>query len=139
MGATEILYGGRWHPPAGGQSSAVLNPSDGGELARVARGGEEDVDRAVAVIRFADEAEAVELANGTAFGLTAGVWTRDGGRMMRMAKGLECGQVFINNYGAGGGVELPFGGYKNSGIGREKGFAALHGYSQLKTVAVRHG
>ena len=56
MGATEILYGGRWHPPAGGQSSAVLNPSDGGELARVARGGEEDVDRAVAVIRFADEA-----------------------------------------------------------------------------------
>ncbi len=93
----------------------------------------------LAAIRFADEAEALELANGTAFGLTAGVWTRDGGRMMRMAKGLECGQVFINNYGAGGGVELPFGGYKKSGFGREKGFAALHGFSQLKTVAIRHG
>ena len=62
------------------------------------------------VIPFDDEAEAVAIANGTDFGLVAGVWTADGGRQMRLAKAIRSGQVFINNYGAGGGVELPFGG-----------------------------
>ena len=52
---------------------------------------------------------------------------------------LRCGQVFVNNYGAGGGVELPFGGVKHSGHGREKGFEALYGFSALKTVAIQHG
>jgi aldehyde dehydrogenase (NAD+) len=85
------------------------------------------------------EAEALTIANGTAYGLVAGVWTRDGGRQMRMAHGLKCGQVFINNYGAGGGVELPFGGVRHSGHGREKGFEALYGFSTLKTVAIFHG
>ena len=88
---------------------------------------------------FRDEDHAVELANATQFGLVAGVWTRDGARQFRMARRLRCGQVFINNYGAGGGVELPFGGFKASGHGREKGFEALYGFTALKTVAVRHG
>ncbi|MEL6680969.1 MAG: aldehyde dehydrogenase family protein, partial [Pseudomonadota bacterium] len=88
---------------------------------------------------FDDEAEAVALANGTEYGLVAGVWTRDGARQMRMARALEAGQVFVNNYGAGGGVELPFGGVRQSGHGREKGFEALYGFSTVKTVAVRHG
>ena len=88
---------------------------------------------------FTDEDHAVELANATHFGLVAGVWTRDGARQFRMARGVKSGQVFINNYGAGGGVELPFGGYKSSGYGREKGFEALYGFTVLKTVAVRHG
>jgi aldehyde dehydrogenase (NAD+) len=88
---------------------------------------------------FRDEAHAVELANATQFGLVAGVWTTDGGRQFRMAKRLRSGQVFINNYGAGGGVELPFGGVKSSGHGREKGFEALYGFSTLKTVAIKHG
>jgi aldehyde dehydrogenase (NAD+) len=73
------------------------------------------------------------------FGLVAGVWTRDGARQFRMAKRVRSGQVFINNYGAGGGVELPFGGVKSSGYGREKGFEALLGFTTLKTVAIRHG
>jgi aldehyde dehydrogenase (NAD+) len=91
-----------------------------------------------AVIPFDDEAEALAIANGTAFGLVAGVWTRDGGRAAALARKLQCGQVFINNYGAGGGIELPFGGVKHSGHGREKGFEALYGFSTLKTVAIKH-
>jgi aldehyde dehydrogenase (NAD+) len=88
---------------------------------------------------FRDEDHAVELANATRFGLVAGVWTRDGARQFRMARRVRSGQVFINNYGAGGGVELPFGGVKSSGYGREKGLEALYGFTTLKTVAFRHG
>jgi aldehyde dehydrogenase (NAD+) len=91
------------------------------------------------IIAFDDEAEAVAIANGTDYGLVASVWTRDGARQMRVAKAIHSGQVFINNYGAGGGVELPFGGVGKSGHGREKGFEALYGFSRLKTVAAFHG
>jgi aldehyde dehydrogenase (NAD+) len=91
------------------------------------------------VMPFDDEADAVRIANGVNLGLVAGVWTRDGARQFRLARRLQAGQVFINNYGAGGGVELPFGGVKQSGHGREKGFEALYGFTALKTVAVKHG
>ena len=93
----------------------------------------------LSAMSFRDEDHAVELANATRFGLVAGVWTRDGARQFRMARRVKSGQVFINNYGAGGGVELPFGGVKSSGYGREKGFEALYGFTTLKTVAIRHG
>jgi aldehyde dehydrogenase (NAD+) len=91
------------------------------------------------LIPFDTEDEAIHIANSTSFGLVASVWTNNGARQMRMAKELKCGQVFINNYGAGGGVELPFGGVGRSGHGREKGFEALYGFSTLKTVAAFHG
>jgi aldehyde dehydrogenase (NAD+) len=91
------------------------------------------------VIPFDTEDEAVAIANGTDFGLVAGLWTNHGGRQMRLAKAIRSGQVFINNYGAGGGVELPFGGTGKSGYGREKGMEALYGFSVLKTVAAWHG
>lgn len=93
----------------------------------------------LAAASFQGEDQAVALANGTHFGLVSGIWTRDGARQLRMAKRVKSGQVFINNYGAGGGVELPFGGVKSSGYGREKGFEALYGFTTLKTVAIRHG
>ncbi len=91
------------------------------------------------IIPFEDEAEAITIANGTAYGLVASCWTENGARQMRMARALRAGQVFINNYGAGGGVELPLGGTGLSGHGREKGFEALYGFSVLKTVAALHG
>lgn len=92
-----------------------------------------------AVLTFDSEEEAVAIANGTEYGLIAGVWTADGGRQMRMARDIRVGQVFINNYGAGGGVELPFGGTGKSGHGREKGFESLYGFTVVKTVAAWHG
>jgi len=93
----------------------------------------------LAAMPFEDEHDAVRIANATPYGLVAGVWTRDGARQLRMARAIRSGQVFVNNYGAGGGVELPFGGVKHSGHGREKGFEALHGFTVLKTVVLQHG
>lgn len=93
----------------------------------------------LAAMPFDDEAQALALANGTRYGLVAGVWTRDGARQLRLARRIRAGQVFVNNYGAGGGVELPFGGTGQSGHGREKGFEALYGFTTLKTIAIRHG
>lgn len=90
------------------------------------------------VTTFETEAEAIELANGTPYGLVAGVWTENAGRAHRVANALECGQVFINTYGAGGGVAMPFGGYKQSGFGREKGLEALRNYTRLKNVALKY-
>ncbi len=90
-------------------------------------------------IPFRSEEEAIKIANGTDYGLVAAIWTRDGDRQARLAKALRCGQVFINCFGAGGGIELPFGGLRRSGHGREKGFEALREFSQVKTVVHKHG
>jgi aldehyde dehydrogenase (NAD+) len=88
---------------------------------------------------FDGEEQALHTANGTAYGLVAGMWTSNGARQMRMARKLQHGQFFINNYGAGSGIELPFGGVKHSGRRRENGLEALYGFPTLKTVSIRHG
>jgi aldehyde dehydrogenase (NAD+) len=93
----------------------------------------------LAAFPFEDEDDAITLANGTEYGLLAAVWTENAGRQQRVSKAVRCGQVFINCYGAGGGVELPFGGVKKSGHGREKGFLALEELSTTKTFVQYHG
>ncbi|GAB4387978.1 aldehyde dehydrogenase family protein [Albidovulum sp.] len=123
--------------PAGGHYVApalIAGPGPDHPLAR-----EEIFGPVQVVLPFDDEEEAVAIANGTDYGLVAAVWTADGARQMRMARRLRAGQVFLNDYGAGGGVELPFGGRGLSGHGREKGVEALYGFSVVKTVAARHG
>ncbi|GMA60377.1 aldehyde dehydrogenase family protein [Alicyclobacillus fastidiosus] len=89
------------------------------------------------VIPFESVQEAVSLANHTEYGLVTAVWTTDINKAHFVASRVRSGQVFINNYGAGGGIEMPFGGYKKSGFGREKGLEALKHYTQLKNIALR--
>jgi aldehyde dehydrogenase (NAD+) len=91
----------------------------------------------LAIITFDEIEEAIAIANRSQYGLVAGVWTRDINKAMTVASRIKAGQVYINTYGAGGGVELPFGGYKKSGYGREKGLESLTSYTQVKNVCVK--
>lgn len=101
---------------------------------RIAR--EEVFGPVACVIPFDDEADAVRIANDSEFGLAAGLWTLNLSRAHRMATLLEAGQIYVNEYFAGG-VETPLGGYKLSGYGREKGMEALYSYTHLKCVTVK--
>ena len=134
-----VLARGSVHPdaPAGGyyQEPVLFGPVD--PTAAIAR--EEIFGPVLTLFPFEGEEEAIRLANGTEFGLVAGVWTKDGARQHRVAKRVRAGQVFVNGYGAGGGIELPFGGFKKSGHGREKGFEALYDMSATKTIVFNHG
>jgi aldehyde dehydrogenase (NAD+) len=91
----------------------------------------------LAILTFEDVEEAARLANRTQYGLVAGIWTRDINKAMSLSSAIKSGQVFINTYGAGGGVELPFGGYKKSGYGREKSLESLASYTQVKNVCIK--
>jgi betaine-aldehyde dehydrogenase len=103
---------------------------------RIAR--EEIFGPVMCVLDFSDEDEVVERANATEFGLAAGVFTRDLARGHRVIGELQAGTCWINAYNLTP-VEVPFGGYKQSGIGRENSLAALEHYSQVKTVYVETG
>ncbi|MET3790854.1 aldehyde dehydrogenase family protein [Aquamicrobium terrae] len=124
------------HAPQGGFYAAPVLFGAVDPAARIAR--EEIFGPVLSLFSFEGEDEAVRLANSTDYGLVAGIWTRDGARQHRLAKRVRAGQVFVNSYGAGGGVELPFGGFGRSGHGREKGFEALYDMSATKTVVFDH-
>ncbi|WP_242484624.1 MULTISPECIES: aldehyde dehydrogenase family protein [unclassified Rhodococcus (in: high G+C Gram-positive bacteria)] len=102
--------------------------------ARIAR--EEIFGPVVLVLAFDTEDEAIELANDSDYGLVAGVWTSNVSRALRVSERIRVGQVFVNTWSTGS-VQTPFGGWKNSGYGREKGVEALHHYSQVKCVTIK--
>ncbi len=91
----------------------------------------------LSVLSFNDVAEAIDIANETEYGLVAGVFTRNVSVAHKMSERIKAGQVFVNTYGAGGGVEMPFGGYGKSGFGREKGLEALLSFTQIKNVLMK--
>jgi acyl-CoA reductase-like NAD-dependent aldehyde dehydrogenase len=114
---------GFWYPPT------VLAPVDPGD--RAVR--EEIFGPVACVIPFRDEAEAIALANDTIYGLSGSIWTRDGGRALRVARAVEAGVLSINS-NTSVRVSTPFGGFKQSGVGRELGPHALDHYTEVKSV-----
>jgi aldehyde dehydrogenase (NAD+) len=91
----------------------------------------------LAVLPFGTDTEAVQLANSTEYALMGAVWTADITRALTVSRAVAAGQVYVNAFGAGGGVELPFGGFRKSGYGREKGVEAMDAYTQSKTFIVK--
>ena len=137
-GASCVLGGGPAIGPDVGKGGYFIEPTiftGVNNRMRIAR--EEVFGPVLAATVFDDEDQAVALANATEYGLIAAVWTSSLDTANRMARDVRAGQVYVNTYGAGGGVEFPFGGFKKSGYGREKGFDALAEVCQTKTVVMK--
>jgi aldehyde dehydrogenase (NAD+)/betaine-aldehyde dehydrogenase len=126
-GEIPVPDGGYFFPP-----TLLADVDPAAEIAQ-----EEVFGPVVAATSFSSLDEAISLANSTAYGLIAAIWTRDLDTAHVMSDEVQAGQIYVNTYGAGGGVEYPFGGFKKSGYGREKGFEALDAFCQTKTVVTR--
>ena len=125
MDQVQVLEQGYYFAPS---IAADVPPSD--ELAT-----DELFGPVLSVIPINGLDEAIEIGNATDYGLAAGIHTRDLDKALRYARGIEAGQVYINGY-HGAGDTVPFGGMKQSGVGREKGLAALSAYYEIKSVTV---
>ena len=128
--------GGR---PAGLEKGYFVEPTVFQQVATDADIAREEIFGPVlSVSRFADEDEALAVANGTDYGLAAGVFTQDIGRALRLASKIDAGTIYINEYFAGE-MASPFGGVKKSGIGRERGLETLANYTRIKNVVINIG
>ena len=133
----KLFLNGREQDAASGKTIDVMNPATGELLTTVPDGDVPDVDRGpvLAALRFHDADEAVEIANSTIYGLVSAVWTRDIQLAHRVASDIKAGVVWINTYN-GFDTSTPFGGYKQSGFGRDLGAYALDQYTNVKCVWV---
>ena len=134
-GATVVVGPGDVELPEPGFFFAPTLISDVDPAAEIAR--EEVFGPVVASSTFDSVDDAIRIANGTDYGLIAAVWTQRLDTAHLLAEEILAGQVYLNTYGAGGGVEYPFGGFKKSGYGREKGYEALSAFCQTKSVVLK--
>ncbi|UFW53837.1 MULTISPECIES: aldehyde dehydrogenase family protein [Bradyrhizobium] len=117
-----------------GERGYFISPTVFADVAHEMRISQEEIfGPVVSVIKFTDEADALRIANGTAYSLAAGVWSRDIGRLQRFAKRARAGTVWMNTYGYTD-VRLPWGGERDSGLGREHGTAAIDNFTEPKAV-----
>lgn len=137
-GAT-VLYGGKRPTTPELKNGFFVEPTIFGDVRNDMRIAQEEIfGPVVCIIRFKDEADALEIANDTEFGLAAAVWTIDVQRAHRLASKINAGTVWINNYRKVS-YASPFGGFKASGIGRENGMQAVHEYTQIKSIWIDMG
>jgi aldehyde dehydrogenase (NAD+) len=137
-GAELLMGGGPAERPECGKGWFVEPTIFGGVNNRMRIAQEEVFGPVLSVIKFKDEEEAIAIANDVRFGLGSGVWTSDIGRAIRMSERIQAGTVWVNTYRAVSYLS-PFGGYKDSGLGRENGIDAIRGYLQVKSVWINTG